>query len=171
MTRHLRTWTVGCTSVLVAVVTGCGSGSSSGDTASAAEHAFFRSVDAVCAKAVAAHAGHEFPVQGFDPESPDPSQLPAVGDYFAQYGGLPTTTAGLHALHPPAKDLAAWQAVLADADQMTANSERQVRAARTQDATAFVTTVHTANDLIDRINADADRLGISAGSPCHQVYG
>lgn len=135
------------------------------------ENAFLRSVDAVCAKAVAAHTGHDFPLQDFDPESPDPSQLPAVGDYFAQYGGLSTTTAALHAPHPPAKDVSDWRAVLSDADQLTSNSERQIRAARAQDARTFVTTVHIADALTDEINSDAGRLGMTGDSPCHQVYG
>lgn len=169
MTARVRLWSVVGAIVVVAMVAGCGSDH---EPAAGGKHgAFLRSVDAVCAKAVAAHTNHDFPVQDFDPESPDPSQLPAVGDYFARYGGLPATSAALHALHPPAEEATAWQALLADADRMTSNSERQIRAARTRDSATFVTTVHAANDLIDKINADAARLGISTDSPCHQVFG
>ena len=157
--------------VAAVTVAGCGSSSPHEDEPTAGRTAFLRSVDAVCAKAVAAHAGHTFPVPDFDPESPDPSALPTVGDYFATYGGLATTTAALHALHPPSSVTAAWQDLLADADRMVANSQRQIEAARSRDAATFVTTVHAANGLIDRINTDAGRLGIGSASPCHQVFG
>lgn len=164
--------TLALAAVAAAATAGCGSSSHHGDRATAGDGtAFLSSVDAVCAKAVAAHKDHAFPVPDFDPESPDPSELPTVGDYFAAYGGLPTTTAALHALHPPSGDTAAWQRLLADADQIVANSQRQIEAARRRDTAAFVTTVHTANGLIDQINAAAGRLGISSDSPCHQVFG
>jgi hypothetical protein len=156
---------------------GCGGGSgattnvgSSGST-DGSHAAFLARVDRVCAQAVARHAGHQFPVVGFDPEHPDPAQLPAVADYFAKYGGLGTTTAGLHRVAPPSGDIAGWQDLLGLADRVTSNAQRQIAAGRARDVAAFVTAVHTANDLIGRLNAAASRLGFADTSPCHQVYG
>jgi hypothetical protein len=141
-------------------------------TAGSTGHAaFVARVDAVCADAVAKHAGHPFPIPGFEPEHPTPSQLPAVGDYFERYGGLPATTAALHALTPPTDDSAAWHTLLGIADRLAANSRRQVDAARARDVTTFVITVHTANGLIDALNAAGKRLGFSDASPCRQVFG
>jgi hypothetical protein len=128
-------------------------------------------VDAVCAAAVARHSGHAFPVSDFDPEHPDPRELPAVGDYFATYGGLPATTSGLHGLVPPADESATWRRLLDVADRLTANSERQVAAARARDVTTFIGTVRTANDLVAEINSVGRALGFDSSSPCHQVYG
>lgn len=174
MSRVSRTGPVAGASMVVALVAvaGCGAGSAHDDDTPRTQHSvFLRSVDAVCTRAVAMHAGHAFPVADFDPENPKPSQLPAVADYFERYGGLPATTKALHALNPPSKDVAVWHDLLADTDAMAANALRQIQAARARDTTSFVATVHSANDLIRQINADGSRLGVSDGSPCHQVFG
>lgn len=133
--------------------------------------AFAARVDAVCAPAVRRHAGHPFPVPGFDPEHPDPAQLPAVGDYFARYGGLAETTHALHALTPPAAAGPDWRSLLTVADRMVANAQRQIAAAEARDTETFVQTVHTAPDLVDQLNAAAKRLGFRSTSPCAQVFG
>jgi hypothetical protein len=52
---------------------------------------FIAQVDTLCTRAVAAHASHPFPISDFDPEHPDPAELPVVGEYFARYGFLPET--------------------------------------------------------------------------------
>jgi hypothetical protein len=149
-----------------------GSGAAKASASSGSSHAaFVRQADAVCAQAVARHAGHEFPVVGFDPEHPDPAQLPEVADYFAQYGGLATTTAGLDRLTPPTGDASGWRELIGLADQVTANAQRQIAAGRARDVATFVTTVHSANDLIGRLNDAASRLGFADASPCHQVFG
>ncbi|HET7311924.1 MAG TPA: hypothetical protein VFJ17_11440 [Mycobacteriales bacterium] len=159
-----------------ATVVGCGGGSSTGQpgsaTRSAAGHdAFLRQVDAVCQQAVRAHAGHPFPVLGFDPEHPDPAKLPAVGDYFARYGGLPTTVQGLHRLTPPVDEAAAWRALLVVADQMSANAQRQVTAARARDTATFVQTVKATTALVTHLNSAGSNFGFTSNSPCSQVFG
>jgi hypothetical protein len=154
------------------LATACGSSTAPAGRAGAADQAAFRAaVDKVCARAVAAHASHSFPVPGFDPEQPDPSQLPTVASYFARYGGLPQTTAALHRLTPPAGHATAWGDLLNTADQMAANAQHQIAAARARNVTTFVQTVQTANRLIASINASDARFGFSSGSPCGQVFG
>ncbi len=34
----------------------------------------------MCARVVAAHTGHSFPIANFDPGHPEPGDLPIVGD-------------------------------------------------------------------------------------------
>jgi hypothetical protein len=60
----------------VALVAGCGSVSPDRASAATAHPAFLTAVSKVCARAVSAHAGHPFPVSRFDPDHPDPDQLP-----------------------------------------------------------------------------------------------
>jgi hypothetical protein len=159
--------------VTLTVLAGCGSRSPQAAPASAtdAHGAFLASVTEVCQRAVDAHRGHDFPAVGFDPLHPDPSQLPAVGDYFASYGGLPETDRAMHALRPSARDTAAWAAVLTLVDQVTANARSQIRAARARDVATFVTTVRTAQSLTDRLNAAGERLGLGPDSACDRVFG
>lgn len=61
--------------------------------------------------------------------------------------------------------------LLAVADRMTSNAQRQIDVARRRDVAGFVTTVHRANGLMEQINAAGHRLGLSATSPCRQVFG
>jgi hypothetical protein len=162
----------------VSTLAGCGDGSrpahdaSSGASSSNGAHAgFIARVDKVCARAVAAHAGHSFPVADFDPEHPDPAQPPTVGNYFAEYGGLPKTDTALHALVPPASDADAWQTLLDLADQMTANAQRQIAAARARDVPGFVHTVTITNELAAKLNAAGTRFAFKQESACGQVFG
>jgi len=155
---------------LVGVLSAACSGTSSSGGANAHSR-FVSDVDKVCARAVAAHAGHPFPVLNFDPEHPDPSKLPEVGDYFAQYGGLPQTTSALHRLSPPTSDAGAWRNLLQIADSMTANAQSQIAASRARDVTTFVATVHQSNNLTTRINAAGQRFGFTEQSSCGKVFG
>lgn len=133
--------------------------------------AFLASVNQICGRAVAAHAGHPFPLTDFDPEHPKPQQLPMVGNYFARYGGLLQITVGLHKLTPPASDAPAWHRLLSDADLLRDNAERQIAAARAQDVATFVTTVHIAARLTGELDNDGARFGFTGTSTCSQVFG
>jgi len=69
------------------------------------------------------------------------------------------------------RSTSAWRELLSTADQMTANAQRQIAAARARIAT-FVQTVHTANRLSASINASGARLGFTSESAaCGQVFG
>jgi hypothetical protein len=159
-------------SAVVVMAAACGSGASSNRAATASAHAaFLTTVDTVCARAVSAHAGHQFPLSNFDPNQPNPDQLPIVGNYFARYGGLPQTLTALHTLAPPASDAAAWRQLLTVADQMRDNAQRQITAARAKDVTIFVTTVHTAQRLTDELDTNGARFGFTSNSSCGHVFG
>ena len=133
--------------------------------------AFLTAVGNVCARAVGAHAGHPFPLSGFDPDRHNPDQLPTAGNYFARYGGLPQTMTALRRLGPPASDAAAWRRQLTVADQIRDNAQRQIAAARLRDVAAFVLTVRTAQRLTDELNSNGARFGFTSDSPCGQVFG
>jgi hypothetical protein len=147
---------------------GCGGSSA---TTRSGHASFVTSVGNVCARAVAVHTGHPFPLLDFNPERPDPNQLPQVASYFARYGGLPQLTAALHRLTPPTSDAAAWRNLLTIADNMTVNAQRQIVAARARDVAGFVNAVHKSDQLIPRLNAAGKRFGFTEQSACSEVFG
>jgi len=70
------------------------------------------------------------------------------------------------------RSTSAWRELLSTADQMTANAQRQIPAARARIVATFVQTVHTANRLSASINASGARLGFTSESAaCGQVFG
>lgn len=143
-------------------------GTTSAGTPPAGHVAFLASVDRVCARAVAAHP---FPLPGFDPEHPRPSQLPTAGNYFARYGSLPQTAKALHGLTPPAADTGTWRHLLDVADQTISNAQHQIAVARARNVVAFIQTVRTANRLAAQINAAGARFGFTPNSSFSQVFG
>jgi hypothetical protein len=141
-----------------ALLAGCGAGSSAvGPTGHAT---FLAAVDKVCARSVAAHAGHPFPLPNFNPERPDPNQLPQVADYFAHYGGLRKTTRALHQLTPPRSDAADWRHLLRIAEEVTLDAQRQIAAARERDVTTFVKAVRASKQLTAQINTAGQHFGL-----------
>jgi hypothetical protein len=154
--------------LVVASAAACGS---SGSAPSTNGNGFVASVDGICSRAVAAHQGHPFPVANFDPEHPKPSQLPAVGNYLARYGGLAATAARLHRVTPPADSARQWQTVLGLVDQVAANSRRQIQAARAANVTGFLATLPQVKTLSAQLNAAGASLGFTSNSPCEQIFG
>jgi hypothetical protein len=67
--------------------------------------------------------------------------------------------------------LTQWRQLLAIADQLRDNGQRQLTAARAKDVTAFVTTVHAAQTLIDQLDSDGAHFGFTSTSACGQVFG
>ena len=156
----------------LAMAAGCTSSSQPASPSGAAgRDQFIAAVNRVCERAVAKHAGHSFPVASFNPEQPEPTQLPAVADYFAQYGGVPQTTSALAALSPPTTDAAAWARLLVDARRISNNIQNQIVAARRENVVAFVKTVHISEQLTDRLNQDGARFGFTPSSACGEVFG
>ncbi|HET6167818.1 MAG TPA: hypothetical protein VFE07_13390 [Marmoricola sp.] len=151
------------------LLAGCGADAPA--TPTRAHAAFLARVGEACQPAVDVHRGHAFPLTDFDPLHPDPRELPTVGDYFASYGGLPATDRAMHALQPPAVDADAWHDLMRLVDQITANAQQQVRAARASDVTAFVETVRTSESLTNRLNVVGDRFGLRSDSACAEVFG
>jgi hypothetical protein len=167
------TRTTGIATVLtVAAALGLAACSSSSSSASGdVDSSFVAKANAICATAVAEHQGGKLPIANFDPLHPQPSQLPAIGQYFAKYGGAIATTTQLDGLAPPGKHAADWTKLRTLLDQVAANSQRQITAAENSDVAAFETTVHTASSLSVQIDKLGPQLGFADSSPCHKVYG
>jgi hypothetical protein len=172
MNRRFSMVGAACVATL-SLPTACGSDSphAAPPTPTSAHGAFVALVSHVCDRAVSAHQGHDFPVEGFDPLNPDPSQLPTVGDYFANYGRLPEIEHALHTLRPPSADAADWADLLRLVDRVTGNSQTQVRAARGRDVATFVATVRKGELLTGAIDAAGGRFGFHSGTACAQVFG
>lgn len=158
--------------LLAACASGSPHAASTASTASTSAHAaFVASVTSVCERAVRAHQGHEFPVSNFDPLHPDASTLPAVGDYFADFGQLDEVDRALHALRPPPADAASWAGLVGLVDRIGDNSRTQIRAARARDVATFVATVRAGRSLIDQLDTAGVRFGFHADTACVQVIG
>jgi hypothetical protein len=127
--------------------------------------------NAICAKAVAKHDGHPFPVPDFDPLHPRARDLPAVGGYFARYGDASATAARLGALSAPARHHADWEKLRALIDQAAANAQRQITAAEKPDVTGFEQTVTIARSLGNQINQIGLKFGFTSSSACSKVFG
>lgn len=107
---------------------------------------FVSTADAICAKAVAEHDGHPFPVSNFDSLHHAARDLPAVGMYISRYGDASASVARLDALAVPAEHHADWEKLRALIDQGAANAQRQITAERSN-VTRFEQTVTIARSL------------------------
>lgn len=136
-----------------------------------AHERFVANVEAVCADAVAHHAGHAFPISGFDPEHPNPEQLPEVGAYYARYGGLPEVLRKFTQLKPPPADATQWNAVEDLARRVGENAERQIATAHDRDAAGFVRAEHAHAQLVPQLHRAGGRFGFTNGSACATVFG
>lgn len=132
---------------------------------------FVPAANAICAKAVAKHDGHPFPVPDFNPLHPRAQDLPAVGSYLARYGDATATAARLDALSAPAGHHADWEKLRALIDQAAANAQRQIAAAEKPDVTGFEQTVTIARTLGNQINQIGPKLGFTSSSACSKVFG
>lgn len=132
---------------------------------------FVSAANAICAKAVAKHDGHPFPVPDFNPLHPRARDLPAVGRYLAQYGDASATAARLDALSAPAGHHADWEKLRVLIDQAAANAQRQIAAAEKSDVTGFKQTVTIARSLGKQISQAGPRLGFTSSSACSKVFG
>jgi hypothetical protein len=132
---------------------------------------FAAKANAICAKAVAKHDAHPFPVPSFNPLHPSARDLPAVGRYFAQYGNAAGTTARLDALAAPPRHHADWEKLRALIDDAAVNAQRQIAVAERSDIAGFEQTVTTARSLAKQINEIGPRLGFTSSSACSKLFG
>ena len=118
-------------------------------------------IDAVCADWKAQlDARGPLNVEGFDPESPDPALLPAVGTHFG--AGLPFGAAAIDqikAIEVPADQEADVDRLVAALEAQQANAQRQVEAATAADLNGFVPTLANADALTDEVESAAQTLG------------
>jgi hypothetical protein len=171
--------------LLVACIAGCGGSSNSTATSrttasipepsgsSRLDAAFVARANAVCVRAnVATEKAHgKFPYSSFDPLHPDAKLLPRVGAFFASSQAIADRVpAELQALGDPQRNAALWHQMLVLSRQSRGIAHRQVAAAQTSNALAFVTTVRA----IESVDMNLGRMAITAGfaerSPCAHVF-
>jgi hypothetical protein len=146
---------------LTAVAAGCGGGDSSG--LSAESQAAVDQIQSICDDAAAkvdASRG-EFPVADFDPENPNPADLPAVGRYFAV--GHPIWEEALEetrAVTVPTEIQGQVDTLLSAVERNLANAEAQAKAAQASDVAGFTATLEEAGSSGDAVKEAADTLGL-----------
>jgi hypothetical protein len=137
----------------------CG-GDDSGDSSDASA-AVIEQIDAICAdwKDALDERG-DFPVEDFDPESPSPEDLPAVGNYFASgEAAAEDAIAEIRGLSPPADVAAEVDALVAALQQELESAKAQAVAARASDVAAFTATLEDASSSQEAVQEAADDLG------------
>ena len=147
-------------------VSACG-GSDSGDTSDEAAAAV-EQVDEMCAdwREATDEARGEFPVEDFDPDSPSPQDLRAVGIYYAAGHALADElVADLAELDVPAEIQAELDALVAAFEQVVANSKAQASAAQAGDVAGFTATLDDASSSQEALQDAADELGATSCAP------
>ena len=107
----------------------------------------------------------DFPVDDFDPENPSPTELRAVGAYFAS--GHPATDemiAELRELSPPAEFGDQVESLVSALEAELESAQEQTRAAQAGDVEAFVATLDDAASSQEVVEDAADEL--SGGESC-----
>ncbi|HEX4747042.1 MAG TPA: hypothetical protein VFU99_09185 [Gaiellaceae bacterium] len=153
------------TSVTTAVVaaalsaSACAGSDDSTDSASAAVTA---QVQKICDERAASFANRgEFPVDDFDPENPDPADLPAVGDYFAAGLNDPgRAIAALTSLDASGEEGALVSRAIEAFEAEYAGARAQVDAALSADVEGFVATLDDATATKDALGEATSALGV-----------
>ena len=131
------------------------------DEPSDASAAVIEQIDEICSdwKNTLDERG-DFPVEDFDPESPSPDDLPAVGEYFAT--GQPAqeeAIAQLRNLSPSADIADEVESLVSALEAELESAKGQTSAALAGDVEAFVATLDDAGTSQEVVKDAADELG------------
>lgn len=147
---------------LAAIVVGCGGSDST--TLSPESKAVVTQIENICADTQAKidSVRGDLPVKDFDPQNPDPADLPAVGNYFA--AGHPITEdaiAQARALQVPDEISQEVDTLLTAAGREIDNAKKQAAAAKAADVPGFTATLEEAQVSSDALQAAAKALGVN----------
>jgi hypothetical protein len=145
--------------LLAVCLAGCGDDDS--PPAATAPDSITDEVNAACREQRAAYSeGPDFPVEGFDPQRPNPEQLPEVGAYFEGNNDVyEQFLSRLDGIEPPVEERDAFDAfVEANREDFRIVREQQ-EAARAQDVDGFVATLPKVVAQQDLLNDTARALG------------
>lgn len=141
-------------------VTACGG---SDEPADPATEALAAQVEEICTEWGLSFADRgEFPVDDFDPENPDPADLPAVGEYFA--AGLeeqPQAIAALKELEATGEQREQLDALVAAWEREYAGAKVQSDAAIAADVEGFVATLDDAAASNEAVDGASSALGVA----------
>lgn len=148
--------------IAACVALGVGACGSSDESADSGAEALRAQVEEICAEWGLSFADRgEFPVDDFDPENPDPADLPAVGEYFA--AGLeeqPQAIAALRDLSATGEQREQLDALIEAWEAEYSGVKAQVDAALAADVEGFVATLDDAAASNDAVNGAANALGV-----------
>jgi hypothetical protein len=160
---------------LLALVSACGSKSSTGThsisasgASATATTAFVNRANAICTKPQTGPSPGPFPFPSFDPLHPDRSKLPAIGRYFQRANALAVLRgqiAQLRALGAPPKDHPDWQRLLAAMQSNLSASASQIQAALRANVAVFIATVKTVTTTMSQERAAATAFGANGCAP------
>jgi hypothetical protein len=158
----VRTRVLSITLVVVSLalaVSACGG--SDADEPSDASAGVVGQVESVCAdwRETLDERG-DFPVEGFEPESPAAEDLPAVGDYFASaHEAAEEAIAELRHLSPPFNLAADVETLISALEQQLESARVQSSAAQSGDVAAFTATLDDAASSWEAVREAAEQLG------------
>jgi len=130
--------------------------------ASAESEAAVAEIERICNDAAdeAMETQGDFPVGDFDPESPSPADLPAVGEYFSTGHAIwDEALVEARAVTVPSDLQTAVDDLLDAVESDLAAAKLQAAAARESDAAAFTATLDEVEALRARVEEAADTLG------------
>lgn len=97
-----------------------------------------------------------FPFTDFDPLNPDPSQLPAVGQFFGGPGDARplerTLVKALARLGRPKAGAKIWRGVTSGLPKLIAGQTEQIDAALASDVARFVASVHAGDRIVEPLS-------------------
>lgn len=127
---------------------------------------FLARAETVCGAYAKYNSEHYFRADGFNRFAPDVARLPRVAAYLGSNPSYRTLDSDLEALGRPESGGAAWGAVLHDVSAGEALVRKQIVSARKRDGAGFEDIVKRLELNIRTLQADLQKLGLSAGSPC-----
>jgi hypothetical protein len=152
--------------VLIIAVAGVAGGCGSGDgeatsPAATVPNSITDEVNAACRAQLAAYDERpNFPVEGFDPENPDPAKLPEVGAYFEGNNFVyEEFLARLEAIDPPPEQREALAAYVDASREDFRIVQEQQAAAAAKDVDGFVATLDDVIAQAEVLNDAARALG------------
>jgi hypothetical protein len=144
------------------VAGGCGSGDGEATSpAATVPNSITDEVNAACRAQLTAYDERpNFPVEGFDPENPDPAQLPDVAAYFeANNFVYEEFLARLEAIDPPPEQREALAAYVDASREDFRIAREQQAAAVAKDVDGFVATLDDVIAQSEKLNDAARALG------------
>jgi len=146
--------------------------SSSSPTSAKIDTAFTTKVGQMCSTNLEDFpAVGKFPYADFNPRNPNPSELPAVGTYFAQnQRGDGALESAIRELGEPATGANAWNRVRAAALEFLSNAEAQATDAQASNTTAFVSAVGRNEAISKELMSAAKQAGLPLTGACAQLF-
>jgi hypothetical protein len=171
-----RIASVGVGLVALAFTVGCAgtepethSSAGSSATTTTLDAAFRARAETSCAPYGKYHAGHLFPVSGFNRFDPDVHLLPRVGKYLARDPSYRTLVSELDALGQPDSGAAAWRTVMGDLSTGEKLGRKLIDSARRAKSADFVRFQGELEENATSLHTHLRMLGLSGGSSCYGV--